>query len=244
MSASEAGGSGAGLDFTGEQVVKGVTPDRIWQDHFARYEHALPAAVGKRVLDVACGTGYGAHHLATGGAHGVDAVDISAAVIASARQRYHAPALRFHVGSILDLQFPDATFDLVTCFETIEHLDDPDRALREIRRVLKADGTLLISTPNRPVTSPLKGLHDPPNNKYHVREWTVPEFRALLARHFVVGRAFGQRLRPRPLYWRPVYVACRSLRLPWYGADKGTPVPRALRWYHQCRYVLFECRIP
>jgi O-antigen biosynthesis protein len=233
------------LPFTGEQVVKGVTPDRIWQDHMARYEHAAPMVKGLRVLDVACGSGYGSHHLATaGGAHAVEGVDISQDVVDHARATYKAPALSFRHGSILDLPFADASFDAVTCFETIEHVDDDRGALAQLRRVLRPGGVLWISTPNRLVTSPLKGLRDPPNNRHHVREYTRREFETLLIPYFRIERLLGQRNRPALLFRPAVYRRIKQRRKAWYDPALGDPSPRPVPPLSEARYFVCECRRP
>lgn len=231
------------LDFTGEQVVQGTTPDRIWQDHMARYRFAAPKLAGARVLDVACGTGYGTAEVAKSAAE-VEGVDISAEVVAHANRTYRAPNLRFRAGSLLALPFADAHFDAVTCFETIEHVDDPALGLAELHRVVKPGGRVLLSTPNRRVTSPLKGLKDPPNNKYHVQEWTVPEFTHLVRRWFRIESRLGQRLRPRPLFEPAVYRRMKKRKPALYRPELGSPEPRPLRPWNEPRYVLFECRRP
>jgi ubiquinone/menaquinone biosynthesis C-methylase UbiE len=231
------------LDFTGEQVVKGTTPDRIWQDHIARYRHAAPRLGGAKVLDVACGTGYGAAEVAKV-ASSVEGVDISPEVVAHASKTYKSPNLRFRAGSLLDLPFPDGHFDAVTCFETIEHVDDAEKALSELRRVVRPGGQVFLSTPNRIVTSPLKGLHDKPNNKYHVREWTVPEFTLLVKPYFPILRRLGQRARPRVLFVPRVYRRMKKKRPQLYKPELGRAEPEPLRWWTAHRYVVFECTRP
>jgi SAM-dependent methyltransferase len=94
-------------------------------------------------------------------------------VIEHARARYR---LRFERADIIDLPFEDASFDLVACFETIEHVREPEAVVHELRRVLAADGVLVISTPN-----PRRYL-DP--NPFHLSELAPERLVAGLRRYF------------------------------------------------------------
>lgn len=230
------------LAFTGEQVVPGTTPDRIWQDHMKRYEWAAPLVRGQVVLDVACGTGYGAAYLAKSGAAMVEGVDIAPEVVAEANRVYASGTanLRFREGRIEELPFPDGHFGAVTCFETIEHVPDPVPALAELRRVLRPGGTLLLSTPNRRVTSPLKARHEPPNNKHHVQEFLAPEIEGLMAPHFAVEERLGQRLRPRLLFVPAVYRRWHRRRKAWYRPELGDPAPRRFGRLADPRYLVYR----
>ncbi len=163
------------LPFTGEYFVPGSAPRRIEEDHVQRYLFASAYARGKRVLDIACGVGYGSRLLADAGALTVDGVDIQPAVIAYASEHYAAPAIRFQVGDITEFcgSYP---YDLIVCFETIEHVPDFRRALGQLYQQLAEGGTLIISSPNRIVTSPTaRTLEDRPVNRFHVREFTPAE---------------------------------------------------------------------
>jgi ubiquinone/menaquinone biosynthesis C-methylase UbiE len=149
----------------------------IAAEHESRYRWAATAAAGKRVLDVACGTGYGSAVLAGGGATEVIGVDIDPAAIQQARTGYSAGGrARFEQGDLRDLSFEDGSFDLIVCFETIEHMDRQDAALDELRRVLRDSGHLLLSSPNRDVF--------PPGNPHHVREYVPEELEEALSARF------------------------------------------------------------
>src|SRR5438128_2513632 len=115
-----------------------------WGVHASRYDFARPYVAGGSVLDVACGTGYGQARLRRRARRvvGVDA-DLDA-VRTAARGDGVGPAL---VGDGARLPFGDGVFDVVTSFETLEHLDERDRFLSELRRVLKPDGVCVLSTP-------------------------------------------------------------------------------------------------
>ena len=134
-------------------------------EHLARYWWACRMAAGKRVLDAGCGTGYGANMLAASGAAEVIGVDIAEAVVEAARAT--APAnVTFSVADVHDLPFEDDTFDLIACFEVIEHVEGRDEVIAELGRVLAPSGILAISSPNRDAYVP--------GNPHHVYEY-VPE---------------------------------------------------------------------
>lgn len=112
--------------------------------------------------------------LAAGGGTAVG-VDLSPTAIASAREQ-HGQTAEFHKGDLRELPFADEEFDGVVCFEAIVHLADPGRALGELRRVLRPDGLLLVSAPNRDAY--------PPGNPLHLSELSSEELEQLLAERF------------------------------------------------------------
>jgi SAM-dependent methyltransferase len=122
------------------------------------------------VLDLGCGTGYGTAELAAHEARviGMDRV----APTAEARRS----AARFVRGELRGLPFARASFDLVVSFQVIEHLLDPSDTLREITRVLRPSGALLLTTPNL--------LQSERENPYHVHEYAAAELAAALLRWF------------------------------------------------------------
>jgi O-antigen biosynthesis protein len=138
----------------------------IEAEHLARYSWACGFASGKRVLDAACGMAYGSRMLLDAGAAEVVGVDIAEEVIADLRS-LGGPRLRFEVADLRHLPFGDDEFDLITCFEAIEHVAEPELVLDELRRVLRPGGLLAISTPNRDVYNP--------GNPFHLRELTPSE---------------------------------------------------------------------
>ena len=140
-------------------------------EHLVRYWWAAQAAVGADVLDAACGVGFGTRILAEGGAASATGVDLSEAAVSAARQRAGELA-RFATADVAKLPLKTDSVDLVVCFETIEHVDHPERVIDEFRRVLRPEGALLISTPNRGVS--------PPGNPHHVHEYTSDELEAEL----------------------------------------------------------------
>ncbi len=172
------------LEFTGERIVPGAAnceplfAEKMYTEHSARYLLAAQLAAGARVLDVGCGVGYGAKLLAEAGAREVVAFDISADAIAHARGNYAHPAVRFQIGQATDFVF-DEKFDLVTCFELIEHVSDQEAVFRCIVQALAPGGVMVMSTP--------RSL-ERPRNEFHTHEYTLEEFREVLGRNFAHHR--------------------------------------------------------
>jgi SAM-dependent methyltransferase len=149
----------------------------IAAEHQARYRWAATVAAEKEVLDAGCGVGYGSAMLADAGATRVVGIDTDPAAIADASSRYgDRDVIDFTQGDMRELPFDDSSFDLVVCFEAIEHIDQQDEALDELRRVLRDQGHLLLSSPNRDVF--------PPGNPHHVHEYTPDELERALEERF------------------------------------------------------------
>ena len=118
------------------------------------------------VLDMACGVGYGAAIMAKQ-AKKVFACDIDKDAIEYGGAHYHHDNITFALMSATDIQFEDASFDAVVSFETIEHIPDYEKVLRQFHRVLRKGGLLIMSTPNRNTS---KG-----DNEFHCKEFTKIE---------------------------------------------------------------------
>lgn len=161
--------------FTGERAMPLATnmDMAVMQEHWARYNHVLPLCTGKRVLDVACGSGYGSDLLAQS-AKGVTGGDISHDAISYCKAHYHRPNLSFGVMDIRKLPFSDNSFDMVVSFETLEHILEGDLFLKEVCRVLSDKGSLAISTP----------LGGPCGNPYHVAYYQKGNFEKYLLDYF------------------------------------------------------------
>lgn len=178
------------LTFTGERFLPDLKGE-IWLEHWHRYALAARLARGKRVLDVACGEGYGSAHLA-GVAAAVTGVDVDASAIAHARARYaELASLQFVCASCEALPLGDASVDLAVSFETIEHVNAAEQRafVRELKRVLATEGVLVMSSPDKREYSDKTGYANP----YHVHELYFDEFAALLAESFAHVRWLGQR---------------------------------------------------
>jgi SAM-dependent methyltransferase len=169
-----------------ERIVPDDTEPGIVALHEKRYTFALPWCRGRDVLDVACGVGYGSALLADVAARVVGG-DVDEASIAYARGRYDVPNVEFRVLDAMALPFPDASFDTVCSFETIEHLPDRERYLREVGRVLRPNGTYLVSTPR------VDRTNDAPANPHHAVEYSRADLERLLREHFAAVELYGQR---------------------------------------------------
>jgi len=176
------------LPFTGERFVPGV-PGEIWVEHWHRYHFASRWAAGRRVLDVACGEGYGSALLARHAAS-VAGVDISPQAIDHARGAYAGVAnLEFKCAPCTALPLADATVDLAVSFETLEHIEEQDRFLDELARVLAPEGVLLLSCPNKLEYSDRRDY----KNEFHVRELYRDELARLVTARLPLATWFAQR---------------------------------------------------
>jgi glycosyltransferase involved in cell wall biosynthesis/ubiquinone/menaquinone biosynthesis C-methylase UbiE len=176
------------MQFTGEHF----TPEmhgNIELERIHRYLLACEIASGKIVLDIASGEGYGSAMLAKN-AIKVIGVDISRDAIYHARKKYKRNNLEYLIGECAGIPLDDSSVDLVVCFETIEHHDQHDDMMQEIKRVLRPDGSALISSPDKYRYS----IETAYNNPYHVKELYDYQFKNLIKKYFVNSLFFGQRV--------------------------------------------------
>jgi len=154
-----------------------------------RYALACEFVKGKVVLDIASGEGYGSNILSNA-AKQVTGVDISDEAVVHANQKYatNSKNLIYKLGSASIIPLEDASVDIVTSFETLEHTTEHDEFLSEIKRVLKPGGLLIMSTPD---TVPYKIRE--PENPYHVKELTTEGFTSLISKYFTNSKMFNQR---------------------------------------------------
>jgi GT2 family glycosyltransferase/ubiquinone/menaquinone biosynthesis C-methylase UbiE/glycosyltransferase involved in cell wall biosynthesis len=176
------------MQFTGERFIP-TEQGRIRLEHYHRYAMVVDLVRNKCVLDVASGSGYGSAFMAEV-AHSVVGIDIAHEAVAHASSTYVKSNLKFQQGSATKLDFADASFEVVVSFETIEHLYEQEEMLAEIRRVLRPEGVLVISSPNRPIYAAESGEH----NEFHVKELDFKEFDDLLKMQFQAVEYFGQRI--------------------------------------------------
>ena len=169
------------VEFTGERLVPGQVDQDLFNEHISRYAFASRLARNKRVLDIACGMGYGSAALAKAAAS-VVGIDISEAAVAAADQLYRAPNLRFLAAPAQQIPFADHSFDLIVAFEVIEHLSDWPALLMEARRLLSSGGQFIVSTPNINYYAETRKAAGP--NPYHVHEFEFQEFRVELTAVF------------------------------------------------------------
>lgn len=168
--------------FTGERYLPSECQDsEIRIEHIQRYRFAVEWVKDKKVLDAACGEGYGSRLLSQY-AETVVGMDLDQTAVDNANEKYGTKKLSFIQGNIESLPFEDATFDVVVSFETIEHVDEKTQKmfLQEIQRVLKTDGVLIMSTPNKKIYTDL--VHSV--NRFHVKEFYEREYMDFLHEEF------------------------------------------------------------
>lgn len=179
-------------EMTGERVLEAAYQTSpggylIYLMHIASYRLAEAYCAGKVVLDLGCGTGYGASHIADL-AHSVCGVDVSAEAITFARTQYPKSNLHFEtITAGARLPFGDQSFDVVLSFQVLEHVQDDARYVAEATRVLRPGGLLILVTPDRQHRL-LRAQR--PWNRWHVREYGMKELLELIKKDLVVKDAF------------------------------------------------------
>lgn len=204
------------LLYTGERIIPGTAPERLFRDHESRYVFAGQYVAGKDVLDVACGTGIGTSYLLRMGAKSCTGLDIDQEAIDYARVVHRA--CTFVQADATNPALPDGSVDVVVSFETIEHLKEQQKFLANCKRVLRPGGIFIGSTPNRTLSCWGK------ENPFHFQELTVVEFREMVSSIFTEVQLYAQKNRIYPLY------ACRKLLAK--ALDRvylGDPIRRFLR---------------
>ena len=177
-----------------ERLVPTAVPwhkKKMIEEHTRRYEFACSFVGGKDVVDLACGTGYGCMTMMKAGAKHVIGMDISAEAVEYANDYYSNPDISYFKRDITKTALPDHVAEVVTSFETIEHLTDDRAFITEVRRILKPNGIFIMSTPNIEFSTGA--------NPYHVREYTLAKCEKLLA-EFSSVKAYGQRKVFRPIF--------------------------------------------
>ncbi|UCC72985.1 MAG: class I SAM-dependent methyltransferase [Gemmatimonadota bacterium] len=207
-----------------ERIAPGFFWPMIETQHLERYRWAARWVRHRSVLDVACGTGYGAEILQRAGARSVTSVDISRDALAFGLARYGTRGI---CADAQRLPFRPACFDTVVSLETIEHLSDATVFLRAVHRVLRPDGELLLSTPNAE-----RSAND---NPYHVRELSLDELeRALSEVGFRLNRLWGQHWR---LPWKVWHETWGLRRLAWEYEKR----PKLIPWAPRGSQPLYWC---
>jgi 2-polyprenyl-3-methyl-5-hydroxy-6-metoxy-1,4-benzoquinol methylase len=167
------------LRLTGERTMPDVPAENYWyRRHLAVYEWLAVRCAGLRVVDMACGEGYGTHVLGRR-ARSVTGVDANPEAYEHARLKYERPGVRF----VRDLvERYEEECDAVVFLQTIEHVERPEEVLRHLRSMLAPGGTAYVSTPNVLTLAPPGA--DKSDNPWHLREYRAEEFRALCASAF------------------------------------------------------------
>jgi len=213
------------LELTGERTLPDVPAENYWfQRHLAVYEWIGARVIGQRVIDMACGEGYGSEVLSRS-ASSVLGLDANPEAYEHARRRYRRQNLSFDRGMVESYGEP-AAYDAVVFLQTIEHVQDPAGVLRHFRSILAPGGVAYVSTPNvltlAPPGEPRSG------NPWHIREYRADEFDALCRGEFdnveVLGLFHARKLRAHAwalsLGWDRVHAALHVTK-PFY--DRFTP---------------------
>ncbi len=155
--------------------------------HQSAYKFAFPFVKGKRILDIGCGEGYGSFYLA-GAAREVLGVDYDTSAVTYARGKYLKDNLQFAVVDVKNLASLDKHFDVICCFQVIEHIRDDKGFLASVKHLLADSGIFICSTPNKLDASPNSTT---PCNKFHCREYLLEEYKTLLTEYFTRVEILG-----------------------------------------------------
>jgi 2-polyprenyl-3-methyl-5-hydroxy-6-metoxy-1,4-benzoquinol methylase len=211
------------LPLTGERTLPDVPEENYWyRRHLVVYEWIAARVGGKRVVDMACGEGYGSNVLA-GTAASVVGVDANPEAHEHARLRYVHPNLRFERDLVESFAEP---CDAVVFLQTIEHVQDAGAILEHFKSMLAPGGVAYVSTPNLLTLAPPGA--EKSDNPWHVHEYRAAEFRQLCEAHFgrvdLLGLFHARKLRIHELAikagWDSVHKKLR-LTKPFY--DRFTP---------------------
>lgn len=173
-------------NWTGERLETTICNETM-VEHLHRYAIAMELVKNKKVLDIACGEGYGSRMLAKN-AKAVVAVDIDKVTISKAKEKYKINNIEFLIGSVEDIPANDNSFDVVVSFETLEHTSNHEKMITEIKRVLKQGGILIISTPDKNNYSDKTGY----KNLFHKKELYEEEFKNLMKKFFLKTNFYTQ----------------------------------------------------
>ncbi|MGI8580485.1 MAG: methyltransferase domain-containing protein [Solirubrobacteraceae bacterium] len=174
------------LRLTGERTLPDVPEENYWyRRHLAVYEWIGARTIGGRVVDMACGEGYGSEVLSRS-AGSVVGVDANPEAHEHARLRYQRQNLRFERDLVESFSDP---CDAVVFLQTIEHVQDPDAILEHFKGMLEPGGVAYVSTPNLLTLAPPGA--EKSDNPWHVKEYCASEFRELCERHFERVEMFG-----------------------------------------------------
>lgn len=180
------------IDGSGERYVPWMEEAAIHYEHLHRYAFAKEFVKGKKALDLACGEGYGSFMLSQE-ADSLAGVDIDEASMRHASSKYIKENLRFIKGSITDIPIKGKKiFDVIVCFEAIEHIERHNELMKEVKRLLRADGIFIVSTPNKYLYTEQENYHNP----FHLKELYFDEFKDLLSGNFQHVYLYGQEIYP------------------------------------------------
>lgn len=175
------------LQDTGERIIppKEGEVSFVYERHKFTYFFATQYVENKQVLDVGCGTGYGCKILAEK-AYFVYGIDYNFDALKYCREFFSAPNICYSQMDSNCLSFGKSSFDVEVTFQVIEHMSDVNAFLRELKRVVKPGGYIIISTPNRP-----KPLRSKSVNPFHENEMDFEDFQDLMETHFTIFQVFN-----------------------------------------------------
>lgn len=184
------------LPDTGERFLPWLKNGVISYEHIHRYAFACLFTRGKKVLDLASGEGYGSHMLSLV-AESVTGIEIDKQAVEHAKRKYASEKLSFLAASIEKVPIEgERIYDVIVCFEAIEHVAEHNKVMSEVKRLLKVDGLFIISTPDKQKHSGA-GLVNP----FHMKELYYEEFVTLLNDHFKKVNIWGQKAFPSSYIW-------------------------------------------
>lgn len=161
---------------TGERLIpEGNHKTLTYGEHLARYQSVLSSVKGKTVVDIASGAGYGTNLIAKH-AKLVTGIDYSIEAIEYSKKLYKAKNLKFVQGDAQNIPIKDSSIDVVVSLETIEHIHDPEKFVKEVKRILKPSGQFIVSTPNDD-----EYIED---NEFHLHEFQLKELKKLINKYF------------------------------------------------------------
>lgn len=198
--------SHSSLPVTGERLVTNYK-NKTAVEHLHRYTIAQEYIANKVVLDIASGEGYGSN-LLSNTAKFVYGVDISKEAVSHANNKYAKDNLTFLEGSAAKIPLEDHSVDVLVSFETIEHHDKHEEMMQECRRVLKKEGILIISSPDKKYFSDIPKYH----NEFHVKELYKEEFFRLVSSYFSNVQLYKQG------------ITMGSIVYPEKNVENGSPV--------------------
>jgi len=176
----------------GERFLPWTAEPMINYEHLHRYGFAKEFVEGKKVLDLACGEGYGSAILAEK-AEEVIGIDINEVVIKHACTKYVKDNLKFMKSSMTEVAIEEnKLFDVIICFEALEHIEEQNKAIAEVKRLLKDGGIFIVSMPNKYIYSDLSNCKNP----WHKKELYFDEFKGLLKSNFNHAVFYGQKVFP------------------------------------------------
>lgn len=161
---------------TGERLIaEGNHQTLTYGEHLARYRAVLGSVKDRVVLDIASGSGYGTNLLASM-AKTVTGIDYSEEAIEYSKKLYKAKNLEYIQGNAEDIPLPDNSVEVVISLETIEHIKNPEKFIKEVKRVLVPGGQFIVSTPND--DEYIEG------NEFHLHEFQLEELKTLIKKYF------------------------------------------------------------